>query len=294
VNWGPVIAGVDASSESAVAATVAWRIAHAAETRCYIVHAAASIADVAAAFAPELVPLDELKRELRNHARQSVETALRDRVPPELLNESQVEVWDGKGVWTLREAIRRHDAGLLVLGGKHHSAIGRWLGGSTAHNAVRLIDVPVLITASLPESFDRVLVGVDLSHAAVPTLCMADRFAALFDARVRVVHVIEPFPLRQDHHSPFTRSHLRESEVYLAGLVSEVDGQWTEPVVRWGHVDEVLSEESTEWGADVLVVGSHGHGWVHRALLGSTTERLLSHMPTSLVVMPVNEPRLRS
>src|SRR5207244_9160649 len=39
--------------------------------------------------------------------------------------------------------------------------------------------------------------------------------------------------------------------------------------------------------ADLLVMGSHGKGWATRVLVGSVTERLLNHLPTSLVVVPV-------
>jgi len=34
-------------------------------------------------------------------------------------------------------------------------------------------------------------------------------------------------------------------------------------------------------------MGSHGKGWATRVLVGSVTERLLNHLPTSLVVVPV-------
>ena len=35
------------------------------------------------------------------------------------------------------------------------------------------------------------------------------------------------------------------------------------------------------------MVGSHGKSWAERVLVGSVTERLLNHLPTSLVVVPV-------
>jgi len=38
------------------------------------------------------------------------------------------------------------------------------------------------------------------------------------------------------------------------------------------------------------VVGSHGKGWVDRLLIGSTTERLLNRLPTSLLIVPINKP----
>jgi len=34
------------------------------------------------------------------------------------------------------------------------------------------------------------------------------------------------------------------------------------------------------------VVGSHGKGLAQRLLLGSVTEQLLNHLPTSLLVVP--------
>jgi nucleotide-binding universal stress UspA family protein len=49
---------------------------------------------------------------------------------------------------------------------------------------------------------------------------------------------------------------------------------------------ETILREAFAWQADLLVVGSHGRGWAERLLLGSVTERLLNHLPTSLLVVP--------
>lgn len=43
-------------------------------------------------------------------------------------------------------------------------------------------------------------------------------------------------------------------------------------------------------GADLLILGSHGHGTVHDKLLGSTSERVLHHAPCPVVIVP--DPRL--
>lgn len=59
-----------------------------------------------------------------------------------------------------------------------------------------------------------------------------------------------------------------------------------ERIIRYGQVVEVISQEASEWHADVLVVGSHGRGWAERMLVGSVTERLLNHLPTSVLVVP--------
>src|SRR5438046_10668110 len=56
-----------------------------------------------------------------------------------------------------------------------------------------------------------------------------------------------------------------------------------ERMVRYGMAVETILREATEWGTDLLVVGSHGKGWAKRMLVGSVTERLLNLLPTSLL-----------
>jgi nucleotide-binding universal stress UspA family protein len=63
-----------------------------------------------------------------------------------------------------------------------------------------------------------------------------------------------------------------------------------EKVARSGQVVDVIQHEAAQRGADLVVVGSHGKGWRERLLLGSVTERLLNHLPTSLLVVPVEAP----
>jgi nucleotide-binding universal stress UspA family protein len=48
--------------------------------------------------------------------------------------------------------------------------------------------------------------------------------------------------------------------------------------------------EAAAWRADVVVVGSHGKGWVDRLLIGSVTEDLLNNLPCAVLVVPVPKP----
>ncbi len=49
---------------------------------------------------------------------------------------------------------------------------------------------------------------------------------------------------------------------------------------------EGLRELALIRGASMLVVGSHGHGAVHAALLGSTSHALAAHPPCPVLVVP--------
>ena len=42
-------------------------------------------------------------------------------------------------------------------------------------------------------------------------------------------------------------------------------------------------------GADVVVLGSHGHGWLQRVLLGSVSHHVLQHAPCPVLVMRLED-----
>jgi nucleotide-binding universal stress UspA family protein len=187
----------------------------------------------------------------------------------------------------LATAVEAHGAGHLVLGGKHHTTLGRWLAGSTAHDAVRRLPVPVLVSAGPPTEKRRVLVAVDLSPAAGAAICAARQFVELWRGELRALHAIEPAPVISELPAPvderevaaLAREHL-EREVWPL-LPDAAAGR----VVREGPVAAAIAREAIEWGADLVVVASHGRRWLGRLLIGSVTERLLGRLPTSLLVV---------
>src|SRR5436309_1622713 len=126
MTWGPIVVGVDASSEAAGAAKLGYRIARAAAENCDLVHATPDAwAPFAAVGDPKRV--QETQRLQLAVARHRVTEALRSSVAPELLE--RLDVRFGPSAVVLQEAARERAAGLLVLGGKHHTMLERWLGG---------------------------------------------------------------------------------------------------------------------------------------------------------------------
>jgi nucleotide-binding universal stress UspA family protein len=285
MSWGPIVVGVDASTAAAGAAAVAQRIARDAATNCQVVHA---VRDAWAPFAAvgESEQVQEMQRLQLAVARQQVADLLKDRITPELLETFDVRF--GPAAVVLQQVARERGAGLLVLGGKHHTALERWLGGSTSLNVVRTAEVPVLVTAGAPQAIRRILVAADLSEAARPTIALAERFASLVGAQLRVLSVFEPLPFLAGVPTVDPTGYYELSEELLQrDIWPRVKAKSAEKLVRHGMVVETLLRETMDWSADVLVVGSHGKGWAQRVLLGSVTERLLNDLPTSLLVAPV-------
>jgi nucleotide-binding universal stress UspA family protein len=131
-----------------------------------------------------------------------------------------------------------------------------------------------------------IVVGYDGSEAAKRAL---ERAAALADggATVAVVSAIhiEPHAGRGSSGVDPTevakrQSDLREAKDLLAGM--GVDHRMVE-----GHGDpaDVIVEEAREAGAELIVVGTRGHGGIASLLLGSVSTRVLHHAPCDVLVV---------
>jgi nucleotide-binding universal stress UspA family protein len=290
--WRPVLIGVDGTPAAVHAVRVGTEVASAAGVEARLIHATPEAWTVPPAPHTFAVDPEGLNAAARDAARAAVAQALAGRVAAEQLE--RLTVQSGRPAAVLRDAAHEMDAGLVVLGGKHHSALGRWVVGSTAHTLTRVLDVPLLVAVA-DAPIRRLLAAVDLSEAAGPTIHAAERFAELLGATLRVLHVVEPIPLLPD-----TPLHLNDEELFDRTLNHLERYVWplvtlaeTVTAVRRGLAAETIAAEAAEDGSDLVIVGSHGKGWVDRILIGSVTERVLSALPASVLVVPVAGPAHR-
>ncbi len=286
----PIVVGVDGSAEGNTAAAVAWRLSSATGARCQLVHAARDVR-TALDLTGTGISLDDLQLAQLGRVRADIVAALENVVPRSTL--ARLIIRPGRTARVLTDVALEVDADLVVLGGKHHSALGRWFGGSTVRHAVRRLPVPLLVTAAgeLP-LHPRVLVAVDLSEAARPTIEHARAFAALLGAPLRALHVVEPLPIAPEvplsvDMTAYEAQQRERLDRDVWPLLPLPDHQ---KVVRRGLAVETIAQEAAAWRADVIVVGSHGKGWVDRLLIGSVTEQLLDDLPAAMLVVPVLAP----
>ena len=286
----PVLVGVDGSNESAQAAAWGWRYAETVRAPYRLLHVVPDVWLTDQVFVPTM-PSGTLLDEVVDGSRHRLVAALRDAVPEAALAGLDVRV--GRPETVLRDVARETGAQLVVLGGKHHTALGRALGGSTAQHLVRTVDTPlaVVATAALPR---RVLAALDRAPAARPTVALARRLARALSAELRLLHVVEParlpltIPFDVDEDDVYRRS-VAAFERLGAGS-GEPAG---ERVTRRGPAADTIAAEARAWGADVVVVGSHGKGWADRLLIGSVAERLLALLPAAVLVVPTARPAPR-
>jgi nucleotide-binding universal stress UspA family protein len=295
--WKRILVGVDDSPQAVTAAALGAHLAEAMGGECLLVHA---VREFWLAFAEEEIVerSAELRAALVDSARRQIATAVRGEVPEDTIRSMIVRA--GSPAAVLRDVARELGADVVILGGKHHATLRRWAGGRTAHNTVRSVGLPVLVTGPRAAGggvlFRRILAAVDLSEAALPTAAAACDLATALRAELRALSVIEtplPLPDVTPALTPSEYSGLAERT-----LVKRVWPLFRGPSVQTialpGRVMDTIQHETSQWGADLLVVGSHGKGWGERLILGSVTEQLLTDLPTSLLVVPVNaQPKVR-
>jgi nucleotide-binding universal stress UspA family protein len=138
-----------------------------------------------------------------------------------------------------------------------------------------------------------IVVGVDGSLGSKSALRWAMTQAQLTGAKVQAITSWQdPVMWGYTYGVPalYDAGDLATSaEKYLGETVAEVAGQQGQPAdvlsrVVQGHPAEVLIKAAT--GADLLVVGSRGHGTFAGLMLGSVSQHCVQHSPCPVVVVP--------
>lgn len=148
--------------------------------------------------------------------------------------------------------------------------------------------------------FRSILVPVDGSQFSEHALPPALGIRAKTDAALHVVLVHLPLSAREldAHPAEVAEDHdVREAErVYLDELRQRLGdfGARVQFHHTEGLVAEALEQEVALRNIDLVVMSTHGRGYLSRAILGSVTARLLRHLtvPLLLVHPPDAPPRL--
>jgi len=141
----------------------------------------------------------------------------------------------------------------------------------------------------------KLLAAVDLSRASSYVIEAVHRVAMATDAEVYLLHVIIPLPsIAGPEFNPVTEPrevserYLDEQE-QLAGMVKQlvdIGVNATALIVQGDPVKTILSE-ARRVDAELIVAGSHGHGLLFDALLGSVSAGILRRSTLPVLIVPV-------
>lgn len=203
---------------------------------------------------------------------------------------------------------------LIVLGSHGYKGLHRLLIGSVAEFVARHAACPVqIVRMSDTEAagagkrpgpaeveLRKILVAIDgskYSEAAVNELLQKPWPEG---TEVRVLSVAHAFPPAfQDPYHLITAAHDEslEKEQERAGrdvaqvaerIAKQAPGFKVTTAVLEGSPKRQIIEEAERWGADLILLGSHGRGPAARFLLGSVAEAVATHAPCSVEIVRLN------
>jgi universal stress protein A len=114
-----------------------------------------------------------------------------------------------------------------------------------------------------------------------------------FEARLTLMHVIEPTPFISDFRNVPTA--LSDDEVE-AKARHELDLLVEEPiespleisqVVRRGKAHDQIVKAAKQLKTDLILISTHGYTGLKHTLLGSTAERVVRHAACPVLVLPL-------
>lgn len=105
--------------------------------------------------------------------------------------------------------------------------------------------------------------------------------------QVKVLHVIQPAPVPS--YGEHMRGQMDEARRVLDVTADELrplrgQGVRVSTEMIEGSPKEVILREAESWGADLIVVGSHGYGGLQRFLLGSVSQAVALHARCSVEI----------
>jgi nucleotide-binding universal stress UspA family protein len=112
------------------------------------------------------------------------------------------------------------------------------------------------------------------------------------DARIHVMHVIEPLPVVESwayavDWQKLLEDQRKEAEALVADAAKSLRdaGFAVTTAIEEGSAKSILVDTAGKWPADLVVLGSHGRKGLSRFLLGSVSEGVSRHAPCSVLIV---------
>jgi nucleotide-binding universal stress UspA family protein len=196
-----------------------------------------------------------------------------------------------------------HGADLVVMGSHGRRGLERLFLGSVTEEVLRHAPCPVLTVRTHLDAADQlpvdsVLAPIDLSDASLRALPFARTFAAAYDARLDVLHVVEDIDLPAIYgedianplHELFPEVQQRtRGEIERA--LAAAPGPEVPTAIHFaqGHAADAIVDFAEDEGSDLIVLTRTGRRGLTRFLIGSATDGVVRTAPCPVLVVPVTE-----
>jgi|ERR1035437_7894809 nucleotide-binding universal stress UspA family protein len=151
----------------------------------------------------------------------------------------------------------------------------------------------------------KVLIALDYDPTAQKVAEKGFVLAKTMGAEVILLHVItDPVYYASTEYSPimgFTGMDMaplqldnidgliKASHYFLEKTKNHLGDENIQTMVQEGDFAESILKTAKDTHADMIVMGSHSHKWLEKIVMGSVTEKVLSHTTIPLFIIPTKK-----
>jgi nucleotide-binding universal stress UspA family protein len=263
-----IVCGLDETSGSRHAASIAARLARDLDSRAVLLHVMEGGSFL------QHVPPARMGRTRR--MRRSLKALADEHCFPD---HTHIRVKTGHAATTLIAVAQREDAELVVVAAGGRSTVSTGLLGSVSSTLMREAPCPVVVVPNETiapldaEGMRSVVCGVADDDADPTTLRLADDLANRLGGQLHAVHAYDEAELRQPAEARLARA-LEEAGIDAHGVVVPAPPA------------EALKRVAEQHKASLLVVGFGGRSKIASIVLGSVPTTLATEGRTAVVVLP--------
>ncbi|MCJ7642687.1 MAG: universal stress protein [Desulfobacterales bacterium] len=149
----------------------------------------------------------------------------------------------------------------------------------------------------------KILYATDLSKNSSYAFLYATDMARKHNAQIIILHAIDPVPPYVEAYSGMTvemkekqqKETVEELKKHLQAFCRKAESQIGSPCaelvsnirVPRGHPPEEILNAADEEGCDVIVLGTHGKGFLAHAFLGSVSSAVLHRTRKPVLIVPL-------
>lgn len=147
------------------------------------------------------------------------------------------------------------------------------------------------------DTFKNILVAVDFNDTIGELMAYAESIAGKFGSKIWVVHVAEPSPdftgyemgpqyIRDVKAEEFRQVHRQLQEISKLFVDQDIE---SEALLIQGSTVETIIDEVKKLNADLLIVGTHKHGFLFNLLSENVSLELLKRADIPFLAIPIEE-----
>jgi nucleotide-binding universal stress UspA family protein len=140
-----------------------------------------------------------------------------------------------------------------------------------------------------------ILVALDMKPTDASLLEHASSLAEKCGSKVWLVHVASPdpdfvgFEMGPKYIRDFVAEELRTEHRQLHAYVVELESKSidTEGLLIQGPTIDMIEEEIKKLNIDLLIIGSHKHGFLYETFVGDTAVRIVREISIPVMIVPL-------